>query len=134
MDVARKLVILARESGASVELDDVEVESLVPAPLRNLPDADEFMHRLPEVRSHCRPDCKSKTPEQCANCLTSMSSFAGCPRCALRQREACQATSDAFLRWFALQSAHFGVVSARVVRAKAQRSIRCSQAVLWSHP
>ncbi len=46
-DVARKLVILARELGLSVSLDDVQIASLVPEPLQNAP-VDEFMARLPE--------------------------------------------------------------------------------------
>jgi homoserine dehydrogenase len=48
MDVARKLVILAREAGWSLSLDDVSVESLVPAALADLP-RDEFMQRLDEL-------------------------------------------------------------------------------------
>jgi aspartokinase/homoserine dehydrogenase 1 len=44
-DVASKLVILARELGLRIGLDDVEVESLVPAPLLGL-DVDSFLDRF----------------------------------------------------------------------------------------
>ena len=47
MDVARKLVILGREMGLPLEIDAVEVESLVPPELRGCPVA-EFLERLPE--------------------------------------------------------------------------------------
>ncbi|HET9106318.1 MAG TPA: bifunctional aspartate kinase/homoserine dehydrogenase I [Steroidobacteraceae bacterium] len=46
MDVARKLIILGREMGLSLELADVEVESLVPAGLET-GSIEEFMGRLP---------------------------------------------------------------------------------------
>ena len=48
MDVARKVVILARESGLRLELADVPVESLVPATLRGCATGDEYMARLHE--------------------------------------------------------------------------------------
>jgi bifunctional aspartokinase / homoserine dehydrogenase 1 len=47
-DVARKLVILAREAGGRLGLDDVEVESLVPPSLRKV-DATAFLDRLNEI-------------------------------------------------------------------------------------
>ncbi|PXF40855.1 hypothetical protein BWQ96_09445 [Gracilariopsis chorda] len=52
MDVARKVVIVAREIGINVELGDVPVESLVPAELQGDDvSVDEFMTRLPEFDS-----------------------------------------------------------------------------------
>jgi aspartokinase/homoserine dehydrogenase 1 len=48
VDVARKLVILAREAGADLSLTDVEIESLVPEALRDIP-RDDFLARLSEL-------------------------------------------------------------------------------------
>jgi aspartokinase/homoserine dehydrogenase 1 len=48
MDVARKLVILAREAGWPLSLEEVDVQSLVPAELAAL-SPEEFMQRLPEL-------------------------------------------------------------------------------------
>ena len=46
-DVARKLIILAREMGLPLELEQVEVQSLVPPELAQAATADEFMAALP---------------------------------------------------------------------------------------
>ena len=47
MDVARKLIILAREMGLTLEMADVQLDGLVPKVLENC-SVDEFMARLPE--------------------------------------------------------------------------------------
>jgi len=47
-DVARKLVILAREAGWPLSLDDVAVESLVPPALAALP-VEDFLQRLDQL-------------------------------------------------------------------------------------
>mgnify|MGYP001816869127 FL=1 len=47
MDVARKLTILARELGESIEIGDFPVQSLVPEALSDC-SIDEFLARLPE--------------------------------------------------------------------------------------
>ncbi len=47
MDVARKVIILAREMGMELELDDLVIESLVPDGLGN-GSVDEFLDALPE--------------------------------------------------------------------------------------
>ncbi|MDI9237563.1 bifunctional aspartate kinase/homoserine dehydrogenase I [Lysobacter sp. LF1] len=48
LDVARKLVILAREAGRALSLEDVDVENLVPEALRAV-DRDTFLARLEEM-------------------------------------------------------------------------------------
>lgn len=48
LDVARKLVILARENGWKTSLEQVELENLVPVGLRGV-SVDEFMARLGEL-------------------------------------------------------------------------------------
>ncbi len=48
LDVARKLVILAREAGRPLSLADVAIESLVPAALRDV-DVDTFLARAGEL-------------------------------------------------------------------------------------
>lgn len=47
-DVARKVIILARESGLKLELSDIPVQSLVPDPLKACKSAEEFMQQLPK--------------------------------------------------------------------------------------
>ncbi|KAF2548657.1 hypothetical protein F2Q70_00021418 [Brassica cretica] len=47
-DVARKVTILARESGLKLDLDSLPVQSLVPKPLQACASAEEFMQKLPQ--------------------------------------------------------------------------------------
>jgi len=47
MDVARKLIILAREMGLRLELEDIEIDSLVPSELASL-SIDDFLAALSE--------------------------------------------------------------------------------------
>ena len=58
MDVARKVVILARESGLSVELGDVPVSSLVPVPLRSVASAAEYIEKLPQFDADMAKQCE----------------------------------------------------------------------------
>ena len=51
-DVARKALIIAREAGMSIELEDIKMHSIFPAEFNIEGTTEEFLKRLPELDSY----------------------------------------------------------------------------------
>jgi bifunctional aspartokinase / homoserine dehydrogenase 1 len=67
MDVARKLVCLAREIGHDVSLEDINVHNLVPDELKSC-SVDEFLVKLPDYdmqRTHLIASANAKNEKLC---------------------------------------------------------------------
>lgn len=62
-DVARKLLILAREAGMEITLDDVEIEQALPPGFDDTGTPDEFMARLPEADAYFK-ELQAKADEK----------------------------------------------------------------------
>jgi aspartokinase/homoserine dehydrogenase 1 len=65
MDVARKILILARECGSTSELRDVKVENLVPAECRKIDSVEGFFTALVKHDNEFSKKLKSATAKNC---------------------------------------------------------------------
>ena len=52
LDVARKALIIAREAGLEVELDDIVIHKVFPADFDDTGSVDEFLKKLPQVDAY----------------------------------------------------------------------------------
>ncbi|MBL6990215.1 MAG: bifunctional aspartate kinase/homoserine dehydrogenase I [Bacteriovoracaceae bacterium] len=72
LDVTRKIVILAREMGLDVKVEDIPTENLVPSELASIEDIDEFLEALKEY------DVDMDTPIKKAQENNNVLRYVGC--------------------------------------------------------
>ena len=66
MDIARKVLIIAREAGLELELSDVKIDSLLTQELIDATNTQEFMKKLPELDEKIK---KLSLQAQAENCV-----------------------------------------------------------------
>lgn len=64
LDVARKIMILAREAGATLEPEDIRIEKLVPAEAEAAPSVDEFFAILEKHDEEMRKKAAGSAPRR----------------------------------------------------------------------
>lgn len=72
LDVARKILILSRECGAKLELENVDVENLVPESCRSTKDIAEFFRLLKASDSHFEEMAKAAESENGKLCYMAV--------------------------------------------------------------
>jgi len=63
MDVARKLLIMAREAGMQLEISDINIESVLPSDFDDSGDVNEFMRNLSKLDSDVSARCAAAKAE-----------------------------------------------------------------------
>jgi len=78
MDIARKVLIIAREAGLDLELEDVQIDSLLTDELINCNSIEEFMQKLPQLDTSIHSLSKQAQSDGCVLRYVGTVSQEGC--------------------------------------------------------
>ena len=65
MDVARKVLIIAREAGLQIDLKDIELEPVLPPSFMELGSKEAFLEKLPELNDTFNNRCLAAEADNC---------------------------------------------------------------------